>query len=68
LLARDADVALSPDAEAAALAFRSLRPLELCPSGIELVGRGWADDVRIASEVDASMVVPVLVDGRFIAS
>jgi len=27
-----------------------------------------ADDVRIASEVDASMVVPVLVDGRFIAS
>ena len=62
------EVKLTPEAEAAALTYRSLRPLELCPSGIELVGRGWAEDVRIASEVDASMVVPVLVDGRFIAS
>lgn len=60
-------VELSPEAEAAALAFRSLRPLALCPSGIELVGRGWADDVRIASEIDATDVVPVLVEGRFVA-
>jgi len=67
LLTQDADVELSPEAEAAALAFRALRPLELCPSGIELIERGWAEDVRIASEVDASDVVPVLAGGRFVA-
>ena len=59
---------LTPEAEAAALAFRSLRPLELCPSGTELVERGYAEDVRIASEVDTSEVVPVLVEGRFVAA
>lgn len=68
ILARDPSVVLSPEAEVAALAFRSLRPLELCPSGAELVERGFADDVRIASEVDASDVVPVLVEGRFVAA
>lgn len=60
-------VHLSPEAEAAALAFRSLRPLELCTSGRELVERGFADDVRIAGEVDTSTAVPVLVEGRFVA-
>ena len=50
----------------AALAFRALRPLELCPSGAELVERGFAEDVRLASEVDASDVVPALVEGRFV--
>ena len=68
LLAHDAAVDLSPEAEAAALAFRALRPLEQCLSGVELVQRGWADDVRIASEVDVSSVVPVLVGGRFMAA
>lgn len=64
----DPGVRLTPEAEVAALAFRSLRPLELCPSGVELVERGYADDVRIASDVDVSDVVPVLVEGRFVAA
>jgi 2-phosphosulfolactate phosphatase len=68
LSGHDPGVQLSPEAEAAALAFRSLRPLELCPSGAELVEKGFAEDVRIASEVDASDVVPVLVEGRFVAA
>ena len=64
----DPGLELSPEAEAAALAFRSLRPLESCTSGIELVERGFAEDVRIASEVDASTAVPALVEGRFVAA
>jgi 2-phosphosulfolactate phosphatase len=65
---QDLDLLLTPEAEAAALAFRSLRPLELCPSGAELVDKGFAEDVRIAAEIDASEVVPVLVEGRFVAA
>ena len=61
-------LALSPEAEAAMLAFRSLRPLERCTSGAELVERGFAEDVRIAAEIDASTAVPVLVEGRFVAA
>ena len=60
--------AADPEAEVAALAFRALRPLEMCPSGAELVERGYAEDVRIASEIDVSTVVPVLVEGRFVAA
>jgi 2-phosphosulfolactate phosphatase len=67
LLGQDPGVELSPEAEAAATAFRGLRRLEECPSGGELVERGFADDVRIASEVDTSDVVPLLVEGRFVA-
>jgi 2-phosphosulfolactate phosphatase len=66
LVALDPAVELSPEAEAAALAFRGLRPLETCPSGQELVERGFAEDVRIAAEVDATSVVPLLVDGCFV--
>jgi 2-phosphosulfolactate phosphatase len=68
LVGRDPAIDLSPEAEVAAMAFRFLRPLELCPSGVELVERGYAEDVRIASEVDASDVVPLLVEGRFVAA
>jgi len=53
--------------EVAAMAFRSLRPLETCVSGIELVERGFAEDVAIAAEVDSSNVVPRLIEGRFVA-
>lgn len=63
---KDPSVSLSPEAEAAAVAFRALRPLEDCASGRELVDRGFAEDVRIASEIDASDVVPRLVEGRFV--
>jgi 2-phosphosulfolactate phosphatase len=66
LLGQDPAVALSAEAEAAALAFRALRPLEDCLSGQELVERGFAEDVRLAGELDVSTVVPVLVDGCFL--
>jgi 2-phosphosulfolactate phosphatase len=68
LSGQDPNVQLSPEAEAAALAFRALRPLDLCPSGAELIEKGYAEDVRIASEVDASDMVPALVEGRFVAA
>lgn len=68
LVGRNPAIEMTPEAEVAALAFRFLRPLELCPSGIELVERGYAEDVRIASEVDASDVVPMLAEGRFVAA
>ncbi|WP_258724872.1 2-phosphosulfolactate phosphatase [Cellulomonas sp. NS3] len=37
-----------------------------CASGLELVADGYAGDVRVAAEVDASRVVPGLVGGRFV--
>src|SRR2546423_1644490 len=48
--------------------IEALRPLAECSSGQELVEKGFADDVRIASEVDAACAVPVLVEGRFVAA
>jgi 2-phosphosulfolactate phosphatase len=68
IVAADPSVVLSPEAEAAAIAFRALRPLAECTSGKELVDRGFVEDVRIASVVDVSEVVPRLVEGRFIAA
>jgi 2-phosphosulfolactate phosphatase len=68
IVAHDPAVYLSPEAEVAAWAYRSLRPLEECPSGRELVDRGFAEDVRIASEIDVSAVVPLLSEGRFVAA
>ncbi|MGZ4626988.1 MAG: 2-phosphosulfolactate phosphatase [Kineosporiaceae bacterium] len=68
LLGQNPSGSLTPEAEAAAAAFRALRPLAECSSGQELVEKGFADDVRIASEVDAACAVPVLVEGRFVAA
>lgn len=34
-------------------------------SGMELSRSGFAGDVSIATEVDATMIVPVLIDGAF---
>ena len=67
LVAANPELDLTPESEVAAMAFRALRPLESCVSGIELVERGFAEDVAIAAEVDSSNVVPRLVEGRFIA-
>jgi len=63
-----AGAAASPDAEAAAAAALRPRPLEQCPSGLELVERGFAEDVRIAGERDVTSVVPLLQSGRFSAA
>jgi phosphosulfolactate phosphohydrolase-like enzyme len=38
-----------------------------CPSGAELVGRDFAEDVALADELDVESVVPVLSSGRFVA-
>lgn len=60
--------ALSPEASAAAVAFDQRQSLEGVPSGQELVGRGFADDVQLAEEVDSDDVVPVLRNGRYVAA
>ncbi len=60
---------LSPEAAAAAAAFRAggsvADAVRGCASGVELAAGGFADDVEIAVESDSSRVVPVLRDGAF---
>ncbi|MGH8868280.1 MAG: 2-phosphosulfolactate phosphatase [Actinomycetes bacterium] len=63
---RDGEVALSPEAEAAALAFWARRPLEQSSTGHGLVEKGFADDVRLAQEVDGDAAVPLLRGGRYV--
>jgi 2-phosphosulfolactate phosphatase len=53
----------SPEAEAAAAVFRDasaqlLDRLSKCSSGVELIERGWEDDVRTCAELDADVVAP----------
>lgn len=62
------DLTMSPDVTAAAAAFDTRSSLAEVPSGRDLVERGFADDVRLAEEVDADMVVPVLKNGRYVAA
>lgn len=62
--------ALSAEARVAVEAFRGSRPelaaiLRGCTSGRELAARGYPEDVEWAADLDASPVVPVLVDGAF---
>jgi 2-phosphosulfolactate phosphatase len=62
----------SPDAAAAAEAFRGLRGalrhlLTASGSGQELLDRDARDEVLNAAAVDAASVVPVLRDGSFVA-
>ncbi|MFT4082634.1 MAG: 2-phosphosulfolactate phosphatase [Nocardioides sp.] len=63
---------LSPEAWVAADSYELVAPrlaerLRRCASGQELIGRGYAEDVEIAAEHDASGVVPLLCDGAFVA-
>lgn len=58
----------SPEGSIAVAAFESMRGdlagvLAQCASGRELVQIGFADDVRLAAELDASTTVPVLRPG-----
>ncbi len=60
----------SPECRSAAAAFRAVEAdiaaaLADCASGRELLERGYAGDVAIAAEVDASSVVPTLVEDCF---
>ena len=53
--------------EAVFLRFREELPeaLTACVSGRELIARGYAEDVRLAGELNCSQVVPVLSDGAY---
>lgn len=60
----------SPEAETAARVYEGFRDdlaTVLCASGSgkELIGRGFAADVRLAAALDASRCVPVLKDGAY---
>jgi 2-phosphosulfolactate phosphatase len=60
----------SPEAAAAAAvfaAFQSELPglLEKCSSGKELIERGFASDVRLASQLNASDSAPILIDSAY---
>jgi 2-phosphosulfolactate phosphatase len=62
----------SPEARAAIAVYQSTRPslfrdLKECGSGKELIERGFERDVVLASELDVSSCVPVLVNGAYIA-
>jgi 2-phosphosulfolactate phosphatase len=60
---------LSPEAAAARACFVQTADVTgavaACSSGIELARTGFADDVAIATERDASEIVPVLTEGAF---
>lgn len=63
---------LSPEAAAAGVCFAQtvdvISVVAACSSGVELIRGGFADDVAIATEPDASAIVPVLIDGAFNSS
>jgi 2-phosphosulfolactate phosphatase len=60
---------LTPEAMAAAAAFEDSKHdlrtrLLACPSGAELVARGFGEDVEVASRLDSSDAVPMLMLDR----
>ena len=72
VLDADPTVRLSDEALAAAAAYRLVvdrlaEALLACPSGQELSDLGYASDVAIAAELDASDAVPRLDDGWLVA-
>ena len=63
---------LSPEAETAVAAFKNAQPkllnmLNCCGSGKELIGRGFAEDIQLAAQLNVSSAAPVLVDGMYSA-
>ena len=73
ILAADPGVAMTDETLAATAAYRLVEDrlpetLLACPSGQELVGLGYASDVTIAAELDASQAVPTLQDGWLTAT
>ncbi len=63
---------LSPEARVAVAAWDAVAgsveaDLHACSSGRELEAKGYADDVVVGAELDASGVVPVLREGVFVA-
>ena len=71
--ARDADArTFSPEAEAARACFEATADVAAavsgCASGRELNEGGFGEDVAIAAEIGACLVVPVLTGGAFTAA
>jgi 2-phosphosulfolactate phosphatase len=61
---------LSPEAQLAIEAYGGVQPslkhlIKQCGSGQELIERGFEQDVDLASEVDVSRCIPVLLDGAY---
>ncbi|MBD1911370.1 MULTISPECIES: 2-phosphosulfolactate phosphatase [unclassified Leptolyngbya] len=61
---------LSPEAQAAALAYQGARQnlawsIEHCGSGRELIERGFKPDVVLATQLNVSDCVPTLIDGTY---
>lgn len=69
-LATGKALTLSPEAAAARAAFEVTpsvaKAVRQCASGVELIERGFAEDVDIAVEQDVSDAVGVLTDGWFV--
>ena len=62
---------LSPEAIGAAAAFQEVRPmlgeyLSQCSSGRELIERGYEEDVNLASQLNISKSVPILVNAAYV--
>lgn len=62
---------LSPEARTAVAAWEAVagdlsEQLHACASGVELVEKGFPDDVAVAAQVDVSEVVPVLAAESFV--
>jgi 2-phosphosulfolactate phosphatase len=62
---------LSPEAHLAIEAYRGVQPflkhlIKQCGSGQELIERGFGQDVDLASEVDVSSCIPLLLNGAYI--
>lgn len=60
----------SPEAQIAeavwhAVSGRLEQQLNACASGLELIHRGYRDDVRLAAQLNCSTCVPVFVDGCY---
>jgi len=60
----------SPEAETAAAVFQAaesdlLDRLTRCSSGKELIGRGFAEDVQLAGQLNVSATAPLLTDGVY---
>ncbi|MGL4174662.1 MAG: 2-phosphosulfolactate phosphatase [Dermatophilaceae bacterium] len=73
LLVHRPDAGPSPEAAVALAAWHAAsgvlaHQLGTCASGIELRERGFGDDVAVAADHGADDVVPVLVDGWFVAA
>lgn len=70
ILSQVDETGLSPESKIAVAAFRAVEhalqsTLMDCASGRELAARGFSDDIQIASRLNESEVVPMLINGAY---